>query len=268
MRLLLSRFADVHATAEEEKVTPLHDAVRELGSPDCVRLLLDAGAELEAKTLTNRTALHVAATAGNEACLRLLLPRGADVDMPDTQRRALPLHFAAGAGHAACVAALLDAGAFVNARGQRSCTPLAEVASSKRTDVAFTLLWRGADWGAPATPGADRAWGLFDGARASDVIRAWESSALRRWPADADPAAHFRLFPEPVRTDVQSVLLACGPARPAPPREACEAGNDGSSATSNLLEALLRLETPRLFTMLLHALMGPLRPHVPAADSD
>jgi ankyrin repeat protein len=65
--------------------THLSDTLRAVswGQPEFVERLLDAGADVNSRSKTGRTALHVAATATNVAVLRLLLARGADVTAVD-----------------------------------------------------------------------------------------------------------------------------------------------------------------------------------------
>ena len=67
--------------------------------------------------------LHRAATWGYDGVVRVLLEHGADVDARDRHRRT-PLHWAAVNGHKACCALLLAAGADVNAPDDERQTPL------------------------------------------------------------------------------------------------------------------------------------------------
>ena len=77
-RLLLDGGADVHAVARNEmKVQPLHAAVaaRDI---EIVRLLLDRGADSNARQQVGYTALMGAAGAGRDDMVSLLLAHGAD----------------------------------------------------------------------------------------------------------------------------------------------------------------------------------------------
>lgn len=63
--------------------TPLHFAAR-YGHPDIAELLLDAGAEVDARTQADegaRTPLHDAYESGNDDVTEVLLSRGADYDI-------------------------------------------------------------------------------------------------------------------------------------------------------------------------------------------
>jgi ankyrin repeat protein len=77
---------------------------------------LDKGAKLDETDEDGRTALHIAARAGNKECVDLLLTRGADVSAQDRVAFYSPLHLAVYGGNKACVESLLNAGADVNIR--------------------------------------------------------------------------------------------------------------------------------------------------------
>jgi len=92
------------------------------------------------------TALIEAARGGCDACVRLLLDRGADVNAR-SNAGVSALHFAAFKGNAAMVKALLEAGAPVNIGDDRGLTPLIMAANSRSKDPAVVrlLLEHGAD---------------------------------------------------------------------------------------------------------------------------
>lgn len=57
-----------------------------LGSDSCMKLLLDAGADVRAALGPGRTtALHLAAVDGHAECARLLLDHGAYIDCPNSR---------------------------------------------------------------------------------------------------------------------------------------------------------------------------------------
>ena len=78
---------------------------------------------------------------------RLLLEHGADVNARNKDS-VTPLHIAAGEGHVDVARLLLEHGAYVNARSEYGLTPLYYAAVNGRLDVARLLLERGADAGA------------------------------------------------------------------------------------------------------------------------
>jgi ankyrin repeat protein len=63
-----------------------------------VRLLLEKGADVEAKDNSGWTALHYAARRGHEAVVRLLLEKGVDVEAK-TSNGWMALRGAANSGH-------------------------------------------------------------------------------------------------------------------------------------------------------------------------
>jgi protein-serine/threonine kinase len=119
--------------------TALHIAVS-VGRPDCIELLLDAGADLEACTDAGLTALHVACQRGHLCAATLLLDWGAE-SCVETKDHSLPIHLAASNGQAEIVSMLLERGNTSeqllcrNSMGQRA----AEVSLDIKTSEAFKL---------------------------------------------------------------------------------------------------------------------------------
>ena len=98
---------------------PLHEAVKR-DNLDAVRLLLELGADVNARDRDGDTPLHEAATWGRPEIARLLLDAGADVNARRDNGDPV-LHDAVNTNaeqsrKAKTVRALLDAGADVNAR--------------------------------------------------------------------------------------------------------------------------------------------------------
>jgi ankyrin repeat protein len=75
-----------------------------------VKLLLEKGADLEAKSPNGQTPLLLATEKGHEAVVKLLLEKGADLEAKDKDSRT-PLLWAAVNGHEAAVKLLLEKGA-------------------------------------------------------------------------------------------------------------------------------------------------------------
>lgn len=140
---------------DSEGWTPLHERVE---SPPMIRSLLQAGAEVDARTRLGETPLHIAAgSVRNSAVITTLIQAGADVHARDRFRNT-PLHKAAENGTPASVRALLQAGADPHARTRRfgegigiglssrgGPTPLHSAAANPDQDVAALLLEAGAD---------------------------------------------------------------------------------------------------------------------------
>lgn len=103
VRLLLEHGAHAHQYSHNPQHNqPLHAAVALSGSQDTVRLLLDAGAEVDAPQAGGFTPLHQAAAAGKADIVTLLLDRGARRDLRCDLGK-LPIDYARERGHAAVV---------------------------------------------------------------------------------------------------------------------------------------------------------------------
>ncbi len=88
-RLLVDRGADVNARGRGWMTgTPLNSAAG-AGHTEAARILLQAGAEPDARQSQGWTPLHAAARTGNEELARLLLLAGADPDARDDEGRSV-----------------------------------------------------------------------------------------------------------------------------------------------------------------------------------
>ena len=151
VRRLLSEGDDPDGKDQEGNgVAPLHLAVQKQDL-SVTRLLLDAGADVNARNKNLSTPLHFAAAGDSETILRLLLARGADLDPRDNNTNT-PLHFAAIFNKRALAEILLSAGAAVDARDKRGVTPLHMASLKGYLAMAKLLLDRGADIEAETGP--------------------------------------------------------------------------------------------------------------------
>ncbi|XP_035507384.2 ankyrin repeat domain-containing protein 50 isoform X1 [Scophthalmus maximus] len=124
------------------------------GHGEAVRLLLDAGADVDGCDNEGRTALRAAAWGGHEEIVLTLLDYGAQVDKADSNGRT-PLIAAAYMGHHEAVEILLDHNADVDLADGDGRTALSVAALCVPTaagikgygEVASLLLERGADPG-------------------------------------------------------------------------------------------------------------------------
>ena len=102
--------------------TPLHLASRE-GQPHVAGILLEHGADTDARDDGNCTPLHLASRRGKLEVARFLIDHGADVNARDMVSFT-PLHLASREGQLEVARFLIDHGADVNTRDMYSFTPL------------------------------------------------------------------------------------------------------------------------------------------------
>lgn len=114
------------------------------GQQECVRLLLDAGAQITAAPDNFCTPLHFAAEKGHTACIQTLLQAGAAVNAANNNSETA-LHIANAYGYQDCLTALLQGGADPNQRDGADFTPLHTATSKGNFDCARILLRHGAE---------------------------------------------------------------------------------------------------------------------------
>ncbi len=141
--LLIEAGADVNAK-DKYGWTPLHRAARH-GHIEVVKLLLEAGADVNAKGEFGETPLYRAAWRGRTEVVKLLLAVGAEVNDKDDEHGTTPLHCAAWRGRTEAVEVLITAGAEVNAKDNAGATPLPLAAWYGYTEVVKILLKAGAN---------------------------------------------------------------------------------------------------------------------------
>ena len=149
VRLLLAAGADVNARNDQELTALIAGAC----NPAIARLLVDRGADVNAQSKKGRTPLLVAAGCpGSLATMRLLLEKGARVDLADVTKTT-PLMAAAAQTTHENVELLVARGADVNARDEAGLTPL--MATTGLNDLAATrlLLSKGAQVNVANTSG-------------------------------------------------------------------------------------------------------------------
>ena len=162
---------------DSDYYTALHSAVAERCA-DVVQVLIDAGADIEAKNNEGRSPLHMASISGELTSVTKLVKAGADVRTTDAERdtclilaayfghtetvrylAGLPevdldhgdsdnytaLHIAVHEKHADVVQVLIDAGADIEARNTDGRSPLHEASRSGELASVMKLVEAGAD---------------------------------------------------------------------------------------------------------------------------
>jgi len=150
---LLQSDPSLASTYTDDGWTPLHLAA----TPEIAGMLLDAGADIQARNRhkfagPGNSPLHGATYLNRQDVVRVLLERGADPNARDNAGLTA-LHLAAGNGWVDCARALLEAGADANARTNgegvpeawREMTPLDVLSATERKR----------DDGSPVPPEAD-----------------------------------------------------------------------------------------------------------------
>ena len=135
--------ADTWIEYGEHKITPLMKAAWD-GQPDIIRILLDAGAKVNAQaTDTGETALLNAVSQGNLEIVQMLLEAKADVSLKN-KFDFNPFTSAVAAGNIELSRTLLKAGAGIE-EGAHTLSPLQFAASSGNLDMIRFLVENGAD---------------------------------------------------------------------------------------------------------------------------
>ena len=141
---------------EHDHATPLHVAAQS-SNVDCIELLLQHGAKIEAADEDGKTPLHIVAFFEQMPVVKCLLEKGARATVTDNEGR-LPLHIACLKGHVQVACLLLekypDAVNCTMTEENMRKTPLYAVAENGNVDCIELLLQHGANIGAATSTGA------------------------------------------------------------------------------------------------------------------
>ena len=122
----------------------------EEGHTPVVKVLIEAGADVNKKTYCGQTSLHRAASKGHAPIITELIKAGADVNATnvyDTGHRIFPwmtpLHYAVWFEQEDCVAVLLAHGADVHKADDEGMTPMLFVVQHKQKKIIEMLKQAG-----------------------------------------------------------------------------------------------------------------------------
>ncbi|XP_008577614.1 PREDICTED: ankyrin repeat domain-containing protein 35 isoform X2 [Galeopterus variegatus] len=135
-------------------LTPAMKRIFSCSSSQCVKVLLQHGANEDAVDAENRSPLHWAASSGCASSVLLLCDHEAFLDVLDNDGRT-PLMIASLGGHAAICSQLLQRGARVNVTDKDDKSALILACEKGSAEVAELLLSHGADAGAVDSMGHD-----------------------------------------------------------------------------------------------------------------
>ena len=142
VRLLINGGAEVDVLTRFQS-TPLHYASF-VGSIRCAQVLLEHGADIDAKESWGQSPLMIAVKQGNLEFVKYLLTQRPDLESVDHLDKQTSLHVACCGRDFDIVRSLLDAGCLISPLDKNNCTPL-HLAIRRNFKVAvFLLLNRGA----------------------------------------------------------------------------------------------------------------------------
>jgi ankyrin repeat protein/cell wall assembly regulator SMI1 len=140
VKLLLARGASAKKLSVGGGWTPLHFAAQS-GNLNSTQLLLDAGADVNARAQAGQTPLLMAASAGGAArgMIQLLLQRGAKVNVPDMQGETA-LHHAVRSANLDAAKLLIEAGEDLHARHKISMPGMSEEEQERMSKQAAEAM--------------------------------------------------------------------------------------------------------------------------------
>jgi ankyrin repeat protein len=168
VKLLLDNGADPNAKNDLEATALILGA----GNAEKARMLVEKGADVNAHSKLGRTPLMIAASCdGCSATVKLLLDKGADPKAADKQGNTA-LNEAAWADNSASVKLLLAKGAGADTPDGEGYTPLASAASNCNLEFVRLYLSKGADVNAANTSGGEVKFGKIQLVKLTPLMQA------------------------------------------------------------------------------------------------
>ena len=131
-KMLIDAGADLNAKDKSEE-TSLHKAIS-YNLPEIVKMLIDAGADLNATKYNKQTPLHSVASKDFIEIANMLIDAGADLNAEDKDKQT-PLHYAVTYYEKAIVKILIDAGAKLDVQDKWERTPWYYANSYMRKEI-------------------------------------------------------------------------------------------------------------------------------------
>ena len=142
LRALLESGEDVNKKEPKLGRTALHFAAY-FDIPVTLKILIEAGADMNTQDREGITPLYLAAQEGNPMIVMELIKAGADVNLARDDGTT-PLHMAARYGYEGCAAVLIHAGADVHRRTNTGTTPIKLAIDNEHEKIAKLLRQLGA----------------------------------------------------------------------------------------------------------------------------
>jgi ankyrin repeat protein len=179
----LNAGAEVNAKARSG-ATPLHVAASTTKDPTNIQVLLNAGADLEARS-NGRTPLYSAIKCKRPKCsgvVEVLIANGAEVEVRN-EAGTTPIHFASILGKGDSIKSLIAAGANIMAKDMLENTPLHYAAQRSNPTSINILIKAGAEVNAPNEGGMlPLHYGGYGGPKAIEtLLRAGADIKARDW---------------------------------------------------------------------------------------
>ncbi len=110
------------------------------GNLECVKVLLDAGANVHLLSLHGCTVLHYAAANGHDSVVTYLVTKTSiSLETKDYKRGRTALHYAVAKSHHKSILALVKAGCDINAKDLKGRTPM-DLAKTKGLESLLDIL--------------------------------------------------------------------------------------------------------------------------------
>ena len=119
--------------------TPLHLASSE-GHPHLIEILVQFGAQIDARNNNFRTPLHIACLRGHLTVIKALVTAGADINAKDIDNNT-PTHFCSEYGHSFCLKFILTKEPYLFDSNNEGKSPIDVANSSDILQVSFFLVF-------------------------------------------------------------------------------------------------------------------------------